>query len=161
MKTYSMRKAFSMITAIFLIVIMASISAFVMNLSGKIVKTTSAQYRNAQAELYTKSYMEFAVLAIQGHDRTAVPNCVQQINGQIGGPVNIGGYRIRALISYIGNTSVTGTAPGCPATRLLTAGIVTPTTPLSAIIDVYVTYQDMDTAAGLIMTVHRRTIQKI
>ncbi len=61
MKNKPMRKAFSMITAIFVIVIMATIAAFVMNLSGKIVKSTTAQYRDAQASLYAKSYTEFVL----------------------------------------------------------------------------------------------------
>jgi len=45
MKWQRQRKAFSMITAIFLIVIMATIGAFVTSLGGKIVATTTAQYQ--------------------------------------------------------------------------------------------------------------------
>jgi len=156
MKQHTMRKAFSMITAIFVIVIMATIAAFIMNLSGKTVKTTSAQYRESQAELYAKSYTEYSVLAIQGHDRTA--NCVEQINGQIGGTLNNGGYRVSAYIAYISSAGVIGS---CSNIRQLSTTVTTTSTPLTALIDVYVTYKDMDNPSAPVFTVHRRTVQKI
>jgi peptidyl-tRNA hydrolase len=50
------RKAFSMITAIFVILMMATVGGFIMNLSGKMVQETASQYRKEQAILYAKSY---------------------------------------------------------------------------------------------------------
>ena len=157
MKKREMRGAFSMITAIFVIIIMATVSMFVMSLSGKIVKTTTAQYLHEQAALYTKSYTELAVMAVMGNNR--VNNCLETINGSIGdSPVNGNGYRIRTHISYIGTTAQIG---NCAATRKLSEGVTTPSTPLSIIVDAYVDYKDPDNTGGPWITVHRRTIQKI
>ncbi len=47
-------KAFSMLTAIFIIVLMATIAAFIMNLSGKMVKGTTVQFQREQSVLLGK-----------------------------------------------------------------------------------------------------------
>jgi len=151
-----MRSGFSMITAIFVMVIMASVGAFVMNLSGKIVKTTTAQYQHEQAILYAKSYTEFAVMAVTAHDRNASANCVETIKGSIG-DIDNGGYTIRTHIAYIG---LPAEIANCSGTRRLNAAAIDPNTPLSIIIDAYVDYKDLDNTTQT-FTVHRRTIQKI
>jgi len=149
----SMRKAFSMITAIFVILIMATVSMLVMNTSGKIVKTTTAQYQHAQAGLYAKSYTEYAVMAVTAHDRGI--NCLEDITGTIGNP-NIGnGYKIATHIQYIVSDGNKGTCP-----RLNANNIITAATPLTLIIDAYVQYKDPDNSAQW-LSVHRRTVQKI
>lgn len=150
MKTITMRSGFSMITAIFLIVIMTTVAMFVMNLSGKIVKSTTIQYQREQAMLYAKSYTEYAVLAVTGNDRST--NCLSTITGTIGG-----GYSIRTHIAYIGPAGVIGS---CANTRKLSTNVTTAKTPLTVIIDAYVDYQDQDNAAQT-YTVHRRSVQKI
>lgn len=151
-----MRDGFSMITAIFVMLIMASIGAIVMSISGKIVKSTVAQYQYEQAVLYAKSYTEFAVMAVSANDRVA-DDCLETIKGDIGDdPENGNGYRIRTHISYIGND--TG---NCAATRRLNLNpITTANTPLTIIIDAYVDYRDPDNTNQW-RTVHRRTVQKI
>ena len=155
MKTVQLRNAFSMITAIFIIVIMATVAAFVMNLSGKIVKSTTTQYQHEQAELYAKSYTEYAILAVTGNNRAA--NCLQNINATIGTPATGNGYRIRTHIAYIATIpAVVGTCP-----TLNTTAIATSKTPLTIIIDAYVDYKEPDNTAGPWLTVHRRTVQKI
>ena len=62
------RKAFSMITAIVVIVLMASVAVFIMNLSGKMVKETTTQYQREQAILLSKSYTEYAVMAVTANE---------------------------------------------------------------------------------------------
>ena len=151
-----MRNAFSMITAIFVIVIMATISALVMSISNKGVKATTAQYQREQAMLYAKSYTEYAVMAVMAHARTS--DCVQAINGNIGSPANGNGYRVRTYIAYIGPASEIGS---CSSTRQLSTNVTTTSTPLTVIIDAYVYYKDPDNAGGNWFTVHRRTVQKI
>ncbi len=153
-----MKKAFSMLTAIFVIVIMATVSIFVMSLSGKSIKETTAQFQSEQAKLYAKSYTEYAILAVTGHSRAA--DCVETISGTIGTPATGAGYRVRTHIAYIGPAAVIGT---CPATRQLSTNVIDPDTPLTIVIDAYVDYKDPDnaTAASPWFTVHRRTVQKI
>lgn len=57
-----MRNAFSMLTAIFLIVLLATIAAFILNISAKTVKDTVFQYKREQAILYARSYTEAAIM---------------------------------------------------------------------------------------------------
>ncbi len=160
MKHKKFRKAFSMVTAIFLIVLMATVAIFVMNLSGKIIKSTTTQYQHEQAELYTKSYTEYAILAVTGNDRST--NCLQTVTGTIGSPTTGNGYRIRTHIAYIGSAAQIGTCAG--GTRQLNNNdLATAETPLTIIIDAYVDYQDPENAGANSpwLTVHRRTVQKI
>lgn len=160
MKTDTMRNGFSMITAIFVIVIMATVGAFVMNLSGKIVKTTTAQFQHEQAILYAKSYTEFAVMAVTAHDRSA--DCVETITGNIGTPSNGNGYSIRTHIAYIGPIAEIEKCgnPSGTGVRQLSTTVTDTATPLTIIIDAYVDYKDPDNTT-LWRTVHRRTVQKI
>ncbi len=157
MKWQRQRKAFSMITAIFLIVIMATIGAFVMNLGGKIVKVTTAQYQHEQALLYAKSYTEYSLLAVTGNDRNS--NCLRTITGSIGSdPSNGIGYDVNATISYIGTTAGLGV---CAGTSVLSSAVTTADTPLTVIIDVFVKYKDPDNTTGPWLTVYRRSVLKI
>ena len=144
-----------MITAIFVMVIMATVGALVMSTSGKIVKTTTAQYQHEQAILYAKSYTEYAIMAVTAHSRAV--NCIETINGTIGAPTTGGGYRVRTQIAYIGPATVIG---NCAATRQLSTNATNAVTPLTLIIDAYVDYKDPDNTAQW-RTVHRRTVQKI
>jgi len=108
-----MRKAFSMVTAIFVIVIMASVSILVFNLSGKMVKSTTLQYRHEQAAFLARSYTELAVLAVINHERNATTGCTQTISGVVNGLVPDGavggsstagsGYDVKTYVYYIGN----------------------------------------------------------
>jgi len=157
MKKRSMRSGFSMLTAIIVIVLMATVAAFVVSLGGKIVKSTTTQYQHEQAELYAKSYTEYAVLAVTGNDRNV--NCLQDITGSIGAPGTGNGYRIRTHIAYIVNGDVNVSA--CDSVRILSKSVKEPSTPMSILVDVYVDFKDPDNTAGPWLTVHRRTIQKI
>ena len=152
------RKAFSMLTSIVVIVLMATVSIFVMNLSGKIVKSTTTQYQHEQAELYAKSYTEYAVMAVTGNNRSI--DCVENISGTIGTPANGNGYRVRTRIAYIVNGTEVDTSK-CNDVRVLSTGVATQDTPLNILVDVYIDYKDPDNTGGPYMTVHRRTIQKI
>jgi type II secretory pathway pseudopilin PulG len=55
MKAKKSREAFSLLTAIVIIVLMSTVAMFVMSLSGKIIKSTTAQFQREQAELYAKA----------------------------------------------------------------------------------------------------------
>ncbi len=154
MKWQRQRKAFSMITAIFLIVIMATIGAFVMNLGGKIVKITTAQYQHEQALLYAKSYTEYSLLAVTGNDRSS--NCLRTITGSI--PPTGDGYNINATISYIGTPAGLGS---CTGSSVLSNTVTRADTPLTVIIDVFVKFKDPDNTSGPWLTVHRRSMRKI
>jgi hypothetical protein len=157
MKTYSTKPAFSLMTAIFVIMLMSSVGIFVLNLSGKIIKATTTQYQHEQAELYAKSYTEYAVLAVTGNNRAN--NCLETVNATIGDdPTHGNGYRVRTHISYIGPVAEIG---NCATIRQLSTNVTTEKTPLTIIIDAYVDFKDPEHTDGPWMTVHRRTVQKI
>jgi hypothetical protein len=146
-----------MVTAIFVIVIMATVAMLVMSLSGKTVKSTTAQYQHLQADLYAKSYTEYAILAVTGNDRSV--QCLENINATIGSPTKGNGYRVRTRIAYIVNGTQVATGT-CSGTRVLSTGVTQNDMPLSIIIDTYVDYKDPDDTAQW-LTAHRRTVQKI
>jgi len=144
-----MRKAFSMITAIIVIVLMATVGTFILNLSGKMVKGTTAQFQREQSMLLAKSYTEYAILAVTANDQNIT--CLNTING------NYGDYTIIVNISYIGRLDILN--GGCNI--LNSTDILTPKSPLNIIVDVFVSYPDYDHPDGLRMTYHKRSLQKI
>ena len=143
------RKAFSMLTAIFVIVIMATVGAMVMSLSGKMVKTTTVQFQREQAMLLAKSYTEYTIMAVMANNRTAT--CLNTITGN-----NIlNTYNVTVNIAYIGNAEV------ALCDNFLSDKVKTPQSPLNILIDVYVRYPDFDNPADQNITYHKRTLQKI
>ena len=176
-----------MITAIFLILIMASLLALVSTLSGHITKQTTNFYRKEQAALLAKSYTEYAILAIQGYNLSGNA-CLRTINsitdlngGATNTKINQGsGYHVEVKIQYIGMpASVSCTATGASTfghkslgrQEIIANDTITPH--LYATIDVYVMYHDTDfvdneVAQGNAIgngsrwrTYHRRTVQKL
>jgi len=181
-----MRKAFSMITAVFVIVIMATVAILVMSTSGKIVKETTIQYRKEQAMLLARSYTELAVLAVTNYDRSTSSNCVENINGVVNALIpgaspatgvsstNGGGYDVQTRIYYLGNNLP------CSNSRKLNNSIDTSRSNTiiatdynntgssdaiaGIIVDVYIRYKDPDAydpANSPWITYYRRTLQKI
>ncbi|MEA3419340.1 MAG: type II secretion system protein [Campylobacterota bacterium] len=150
------RKAFSMITALFVIVLMSTVAAYIMSMSGKIAKQTTAQYQKEQAMLLAKSYTEYAILAVMSNDRNATGGqCLGTITGAYS---EGGGYTIETQISYIGDAKV------ATCTNVLSSSVTTLKSPLNIIVDVYVKYKDLDhpdIANAPDLTYHRRTLQKI
>jgi len=156
-----MRKAFSMLTAIVVIVLMAGVTSLVMNLSGKIVKETSAQYRKEQSILLAKSYTEFAILAIQGHNMAA-NGCLSTISGLINstalnnnnpnGADRGEGYFVTVRMQYI----------GLPAGLCddATENTISTSSDASILVDVNVRYRDLE-ATNQFVNYNRRTLQKL
>lgn len=174
-----MRKAFSLITAIFIIVLMSTLALFILNLSAKVTKETTAQYYQEQAALLARSYTELAVMAVINHDRNSTNNCVENINGEVNGikpgetptgSVTDGsGYDVETRIYYLGNTlpcsssrELTDSAAHSGTTITTNYGDVTGAADALAaiIVDVYVRYRDPGNLSNWV-TFHRRSLQKI
>ena len=109
-----MRKAFSMIMAIFVIVLMATVGAFILNISAKSVKSTLLQYKREQAILYARSYTELAIMTATTNASPSNPITIT------GTGVLDEGYTITATIDPIADN------------------------PAFIIVDVYVSYPDYD-----------------
>ena len=147
-----MRKGFSMLTAIAVIVVIASIGAFILSLSGKMIAETTVQFQREQAMLLAKSYTEYAIMAATANDQNS-SNCLNSINSDVGGF-----YKVNVNISYIGRDI----SSSC--NNILSTDINTTNSPLSIIIDVDVKYQNPDDPRGASapwITFHKRTLQKI
>jgi len=145
------RKAFSMITAIIVILLMSTVGMLIIDTSGKMIQETTAQYQREQASLLAKSYTEYAILAVTANDHNST-NCLNTITG------SYADYDIDVSISYIGNSSLDASC------RLASAGsnaVSTSKSPLNIIVDVFVRYPDYDHPDDLNMTYHRRSLQKI
>ena len=150
MKWQRQRKAFSMITAIFIIVLMATVAVFILSLSGKMVQETTAQFQREQSMLLAKSYTEYAIMAVTANEHNGA-QCLRDING------SYQDYETTVNISYIGR----GLNSSCGSDRILANDVNTTKSPLNIIVDVFVRYPDYDHPDGLKMTYHRRSLQKI
>jgi len=159
MKLNHQREAFSMMTAIIVILLMASVGSYVLSTSSKIVQETGAQYQTEQAALYAKSYTEYAILAATANESNT-SNCFENIDDTIGTPIEAKGYNIRIRVAYIGETNLIN---GCDALRQLDT-VDTESTPLQIIVDAYIEYKDSnhpDIPNAPYTTYHKRTLQKI
>jgi len=155
------RKAFSMVTSIFVIVIMATVGILVMSITGKTIKETTSQYRKEQAVLLAKSYTEFAIMAVTANDRES--ECIENIGGNniIDNDSNGKGYQVDGRIYYIGKDSTAHLVGNCANTRILDSNVQTDGSDLQIIVDVYVKYKELDNTDADWITYHRRTLQKI
>ena len=153
-----MRRAFSMLTAIAVIVVMASIGAFALNMSGKMVQETTAQYQREQAAVLARSYLEYAIMAVTANDQN-LSTCLNNIEGKVF-ESQMGGYAysVEVNISYIGND----VHANC--VKLNNNAVVTKKSPLTIVVDTFVRYVDptyQDPVNAPKTTYHRRTLQKI
>ncbi len=159
------REGFSLLVAIFTIVLISLVGAYIFYASSSTVKEGALQYKKEQAELLARSYTEYAVMAISANNRDGSNVCIDNINATVGpNPQKGQGYRVRVEITYIGNKRYVDKCMHVAA-KLENNDIDT----LSAIIDVYVEYRDIfhpslfNKYIYLVpwQTYHRRSIQKI
>jgi len=155
------RKAFSMITAIFVILLMATVGGFIMNLSGKMVQETTAQYRKEQAILYAKSYTEYAIMAATA--QTCIQNITSDIDGTQAQTKKGQGYHVEVKVQYLGTSALCANYIGAPIIRPNAIDNI-------ILVDTYVHYRDPEhpnainsvtwgTDPGI--TYHRRTLQRL
>jgi len=160
-----MRKAFSMLTALFVMILMASLAVFILNISSKSVKATVVNYKKEQAVLFAKSYTELAIMAATANESN-VTNCAETITGSAvplstltADPENGIGYEIQVDIAYIGN-DLACTTPG----KILNTTTISTPNALHIIVDTFVRYKpsiDVDAGSSRWITYHRRTLQKL
>jgi len=181
-----MRKGFSLITAIFTIVIMTTISILVFDMAGKMVKGTTIQFKKEQAMLLAKSYTEYAIMAVINYDRAASTDCIETINAEINSlqagvtpaatvtATNGGGYAVETKLYYLGDglpcsepAKLNDSTDASRSATTITTNYNRTGRPdaISAIIvDVYVKYKDpsaIDPSTSSWITYYRRTLQKI
>jgi len=152
-----LKNGFSLLVAIFTILLLSLISSYIFYASSSIAKEGGIQYQQEQARLLARSYTEYAVLAISGNNRNTT--CIDEIEADIGSPITGQGYKIKINITYIGNNKYTST---CSHKAFTLADTDEDT--LSVILDVYVKYKD--SLHPFILNApwqvyHKRSLQKI
>ena len=155
LKQKGMRKGMAMIIAIAFLVVVATLMALMLNLTTQTSHRTQHLYFNEQAQLLAKSATEFAILAISGHDRAGLTDCLQTITSQFpagGTPF----FNINTTIRYIG----LGNAVGTCETNSFVDTIATAQSQGTVLIDVYVTSIEGNLNLGETISYHRRTLQK-
>jgi len=157
-------KAFSMLSAIVIIIMISILSIYIMGLAGKTIKVSTDQYRHEQAILYAKSYTEYAILAVSADTRDTKSPCLRDINANIDGGIHTQnypktGYRVSIHISYISDAIELANCTGI-GVRILSDTITHHTTSLNIIIDAYIKYRDLNDMHK-VLTYHRRSLQKI
>jgi hypothetical protein len=119
-----MRRGFGIITAIIIMMTVATLMSLMIGLSSSTVKQTSDIYLKQQAELLLRSSTEFALLAISGHNNSI--DCVENIN------ITYNSFTSNVNIWYLGS----GIPAGC--NHNLSYNVQTDDSNYTAIIDVTV-----------------------
>ncbi|WP_456383644.1 type II secretion system protein [Hydrogenimonas sp.] len=143
-----MRRGFTLLSAIFLMVLIATLMVLSYSLSSQTRKQTGDIFMQEQAQLLARSATEFALLAISGHENNT--SCIERINMRY--PRREPIYDINMSIYYIGN------GLPCNAGHTLANTIATRESNGTVLIDTFVSYKD--TENNETVRFHRRTIQK-
>jgi len=146
-----MRRGFGLITAIIIMVTVATLMTLMIGLSSGGVKVTMDIYLKEQAEILARSATEYALLAISGHDNSK--NCIEKINITYPNSANPT-HEANLTIYYMGRD--------IPFTckNILANDINTSESNMTVIIDAVVSVNQVNTGITEPIRVHRRTIQK-
>ena len=136
--SHQMTKAFSLVSVLFIMLLISTLFIAIFNLSGKIIQETSTQYRQQQAILLAHSYKSYAIMAVMSNNRRKTKHCISDISAIVGGEKsNSYPYYIQVHMSFIGEEKE---IKHCFKSRQL-AFVSHPT--LHVLIDVYVRYKDI------------------
>lgn len=151
------RPGFSMIVAIFVVLIVAWLASQVLNMSAKESKGTGDRYLLYQAELLADSATDYAVMRIGDYDETVNNNCLRDISITVNDASNtIPMYDINMRMYY----SYQGAAPAnCPAHNVLSPAVGTGLDSM-VLIDTTVTVRADSNLSTEPIRVHRRSWQK-
>jgi len=150
-----MRNAFSMIVAISVLVMIATIGALSLSLSTQTSKQTGDIYLRTQAELLAQSATEYAILVISDHNISDAPNfCIDNIDIEFEPTAGTTLFDINISVMYIGQTLPTANCNDINNT------IQTIDSNITVIIDTTVTLNQNTLSTTEPIRIHRRTLQK-
>lgn len=147
-----MRKGFSLIMAIFFIVLVSTLGALALSLSTQSAKQTFDVYLREQAELLAQSATEYAILAISAHDREATGNCINDITNIRFPVADTPLFTTDIHIRYLGRDLPAG------CNKLGDNNLSTDDSNVTALIDVFVKSNEDISVEPI--RYHRRTLQK-
>lgn len=147
------KRGFGIITAIVLLVLIATVGAMIISIAAMSSKKATDDYLHVQAEMLARSATEFAVMRIQGFNRTINNNCLETLT------ITAAPFTAKVTINYLFNAATDAALTGC-ANKLITAAPYVQDVDLNgmAIIDVVVTTKDGTTTEPI--RIHKRTLQK-
>jgi type II secretory pathway pseudopilin PulG len=140
-----MRHAFSLLTAIFVMLLIGSLMALALSLMSTTTKQSSDLYLKEQVQLLARSAVEYEILKIEGQDGPSATSCYN------GSDYSIQAYDINSTIYYLGS----GLPSSC---NILDNHLATSDSNGTVIIDVSVSY--VDPSSGEKIRYFRRTLQK-
>ncbi len=157
-----MKKGFSLLVAIFTIILLSFVASYIFYASSTVTKVGNLQYQQEQAALLARSYTEYAILAVQGHNRDTSGNCINKIEANVIGndPDNGKGFKVEVDIYYIGNNKYVQNCNNVLASLNDNSSEDT----LDIIVDVYVKYKNIlhpNKANAPWITYHKRSLQQI
>jgi len=154
------RRGFGLITAIVLLVLIATVGTMILSIATTSSKKATDDYQRIQAEMLARSATEFAVMRVQGFDRNNGGKCLENLD------INASPFDVNVTINYL----LKGNKPAnCANTNIFaSADVNTPEVADSdlsgtVILDVVVTEQmpsDQSTWNKEPIRIHKRTIQK-
>ncbi len=146
-----MRKGFSLITAIIIMMTVSLLMTMMISLSSVTVKTTTDMFLKEQAELLARSATEYSLLAVSGHDNHQ--SCIEKID-MLYPSAATPTHEMNVTLWYMGSGLVN-------CNHILDNNLSTPESNLTAIIDVVVTVDQKNTGITEPIRIHRRTLQKL
>lgn len=158
------RRGFGLITAIVLLVLIATVGTMILSIATTSSKKATDDFQRIQAEMLARSATEFAVMRVQGFNRTAATGCLENID------INAAPFDISVTINYLFN----GNKPAnCADTNVWASNDIAPVNHQpqvedkdlsgTVILDVVVTEQmpvDQAMWNKEPIRIHKRTIQK-
>lgn len=153
---YKSKKSFSMMMAIFLLILISSMSIMIFNLSNQAIKSTLNQYQNEQARLLLYNYTELAVLYLLHYNRVDKNNCLQEIETQFNKNELL--FNVKIKIYYIGFKE---SLPNCSNILQSFTNNTNFDRTMSVLLDIYIKYKDIDNKDNRVFSMHKRSIQKL
>ncbi len=144
------RRGFGIITAIILLVLIATVAVMILSLSATSSKKATDDYLRIQADMLARSATEFAIMRIQGFDRSPGKNCLEKIN------IDAKPFDINVRISYFMTNDASDFLSNCGSK--IAADLTDGDLNGMAQIDVVVTTQADVTSEPI--RIHKRTLQK-
>jgi type II secretory pathway pseudopilin PulG len=138
------RRGFGIITAIILLVLIATIATMILSLTVTSSKKATDDYLRIQAEMLARSATEFAIMRAQGFDRSG-GNCLENVN------ITAVPFDVNVTINYLGTLPA-----GC--NNVFDTTVTDPDLNGMLVLDVVVSTQDGITTEPI--RIHKRTLQK-
>jgi type II secretory pathway pseudopilin PulG len=144
------RRGFGIITAIILLVLIATVAVMILSLAATSSKKATDDYLRVQAEMLARSATEFAIMRVQGYDKVPNNDCLRNVN------IVATPFDINVTINYLFKNN--NKPANCDDKHVFASDLSDSDLSGTVIMDVVVTTQSGVTAEPI--RIHKRTLQK-